>query len=204
MPRGPAGWPPRPDAAAGCGEVAARAPAPAPDGGSRPRLRRRPPQAARRRPPARPRRRPAPARCMPAGASGARSRSAVEEALHVGVVGVRSGRRRRERVGGAHRPRHGAGGVGDLERAQLVRDRHVRAGEAAGGQLAHDLGEALGLHVDRLVAPVEPELLEGRVVHRRRAAVADGVAQDGDERGQITAAQQFVGDLPPAASRAAL
>ena len=49
----------------------------------------------------------------------------------------------------------------------------------AGKGLEH-LGEPLRLDVQRLVAPVEAQLAEGRVVHRRRAAVPDRVAQQRD------------------------
>ena len=97
-----------------------------------------------------------------------------------------------------------AAAVGDsssasVVRGELVRDRHVGAAVAGAGEGAHRLGEQRRRHRQRQVAPVEPELAEGRVHHRRRAAVPDGEAEDARERGQ-----HFVGDLPPRASRARL
>ena len=90
------------------------------------------------------------------------------------------------------------GVVGQRERRLLVRDRHVRAAVARRRQRAHRLLEQLGRDRQLHVAPVEPERLERRVVHRRRAAVRDRVAEDAGER------QQSVGDCPPCRSRSAL
>ena len=75
----------------------------------------------------------------------------------------------------------------------------LAAAVARAGERADGLREPLGRDRQREVAPVEPELREGRVHHRGRAAVPDGEAEDARER-----AQHFVGDLPPRASRARL
>ena len=60
------------------------------------------------------------------------------------------------------------------EGGELVRDRHVGAAVARAGQRAHGLVEELGRHGQLHVVPVEAELPERRVVHRRRARVRHG------------------------------
>jgi hypothetical protein len=106
-----------------------------------------------------------------------------EEALDVGVVGLDPLLGEAERVRGASRAGHRGRTVGERQRPELVRDRHVGAREAAGRQLTHERVEPLRLDREQLVAPVQPELLEGRVVHRRGTAVGDRPAEDSDKRG---------------------
>ncbi len=60
----------------------------------------------------------------------------------------------RQRVGGADRLRGGARRVGERQRRLLVRDRHVDAAEARGGQRPHGLGEQLRRQRQREVLPV--------------------------------------------------
>ncbi len=117
----------------------------------------------------------------PRGAAGAQHqrRGAVgragqrgEEARGVGVVGVDDAvGLERERVRGADGARGLARHVGDGERGLLVRDRRVDAAEAERGQRAHGLGEQVRRQRQPLVAPVQPEHGERRVVHLRRARV---------------------------------
>ena len=136
---------------------------------------------------------------MPAGGLRRALAQGGEEARRVGVVRVHGPCVEDQRVGGAHDLRDLRRAIRYLERAQLVRDRDVRARIALRRQAADDVVEALRLDVDRLVAPVvEPQCAEGGVVHRRGAAVAHGMTEDGDLH------QHFVGELPPAASRASL
>ena len=65
----------------------------------------------------------------------------------------------------------------------LVRDRHVRAGEAE-RRSARDRRDRV-VDVERGVVPVEPERGEGRVLHPRRERVRDRVAEQRDLRSSM-------------------
>ena len=156
-------------------------PGPLRGGGSRPRRAPRRRSAARRRRPARRRRRPARARRMPAGRLGRALAQRGQEALDVGVVGLRSRPSAKMSVLAApDRPRDLA-----LQRrrassaAQLVRDRDVRPHEALRRAASRtNVVEPLRLDVERArSASRGPSSREGGVVHRRRAAVPDGPAR---------------------------
>ena len=83
---------------------------------------------------------------------------------------------------------HGAAARGDLvelvaerEHAGLVRDGDVRALEAERDETGDRGLEALRLDGQRDIGPVEPGLLEGGVLHRRRERVSERVPEQPDE-----------------------
>ena len=132
---------------------------------------------ARRRPPARLLRRPARARSCPPGP---RERAPAE----------RSGTPRRRCCRPAPaRPRKDSVLAAPTIRATSVGSSAASSARSLWGIVtfaptnpcpgrdSSTLGEPRRLDVERLVAPVEAELAEGGVVHRRRAAVPDGVAR---------------------------
>ena len=92
-------------------------------------------------------------------------------------------------------------GVRHLQRGELVRDRHVRSSVAGRRERPHDLPEPVGRDGQRHVEPVESDGVEGGVLHRRRAAVRDRMAEHAAERppGHF---RQRVGERPLFAARA--
>ena len=65
----------------------------------------------------------------------------------------------------------------------LVRDRDVRAQELVGPQLGDRVRELDRTPVPQLVAGVDPELVEGGLLHRARERVGDGMADQDDPPG---------------------
>ena len=112
--------------------------------------------------------------CGPAGADHARAgRVDPRQDLLVGVEAEHAPTTEDERVDGV-----ALRFVARRNDRLLVRDRHVRAGETFPQQLGD--GRNGILDVARLVLPVEPERLEGRVLHPRRQRVRDGVTEERD------------------------
>src|SRR5262249_2168628 len=100
-----------------------------------------------------------------------------QESLDVGVVRLDPAGAEAERVRGPRRACNFRGRVRQLERPELVRDRHVRAHEAPVRELPNEGLEPIGLDRQELVA---------RCVQGGRAAVLDGVAEYSYENGHGT------------------